>query len=71
MGVALGVKLAFIVIQVGIDVDEVDIFEPLLGARFQRDQAAEGLGLDGGEEGDGLVRVVEDEVFEVVVVAHG
>jgi hypothetical protein len=27
-----------------------------------------GLGL--GEEGEGLVRVVEDEVLEVLVVAH-
>ena len=31
----------------------------------------DGLGLDGGEEADGLVRIVDDEVFEVVVVAHG
>ena len=44
--VKLGIKLAFMVIQVGIDVDEVNLFEPLLGARFQRDEAPDGLGVD-------------------------
>jgi len=40
-----GVALAFILIQVGVDVDEVNIFEPLLGARFQLNEAADGLGV--------------------------
>jgi hypothetical protein len=30
--VDLGVELTLIVIQVGVDVDEVDVFEPFLGA---------------------------------------
>ena len=34
------------VIQVGIDVDEVKVFEPLLGGRRQFDQATHGLGID-------------------------
>ena len=40
MRVQLGVKLPFIVIQVGVDVDEVEVFEPLLSGRFQLDQTA-------------------------------
>jgi hypothetical protein len=46
LGIKLGVAFAFILIQVGVDVDEVDVFEPLLGGGFQRDQAADGLGVD-------------------------
>ena len=71
MRVKLGVKLALIVIQVGIDVDEVKVFEPPLGVRFQLDEAAHGLGFGGGEEADGLAGIVDDEVFEVLVVTHG
>jgi len=40
-----GVALAFILIQVGVAVDEVNVFEPLLGIRFQLHQAADGLGV--------------------------
>ena len=73
MRVKLGVKLAVIVIQVGVDVDEVDIFEPLLGARFQCDQAADGLGVNQQFvlRGVGHVGQIEagDEVGAVEVVA--
>ena len=73
MRVKLGIKLTFIVIQVGVDVDEVDIFEPLLKARFQRDQAADGLGVDQQFvlRGVGHVGQIEagDEVGAIEVVA--
>ena len=44
--VALGVKLTFMVIQVGVDADEVKVCEPFLRGRFQFDQAAPRLGRD-------------------------
>ena len=57
----------------------VEFAEALAQAFFQlffahgQDAGAgvDGLGLGGGEKGNGFARVVEDQVFVVLVVAHG
>ena len=46
------------------------LFELLLAQRHDPRAGVDGPGLGGGEEGQGLARVVEDEVLEVLVVAH-
>jgi hypothetical protein len=47
------------------------LFELFLADGQDACPGVDGLGLDGGEEADGLARVVEDEVLKVLVVAHG
>ena len=47
------------------------LFELLLADGQEARPGVDGLGLGGGEEAEGLARVVEDEVLKILVVAHG
>lgn len=46
-------------------------FELLFADGQEARPSVDGLGFRGGEEADGLARVVADEVFGVLIVAHG